>query len=69
MNAHPGSQKGFMLVEVLVGIAVFVIVALSIFNAYIKAMETVRLAKFKITTTALANEQKESGRGEERVFT
>jgi type II secretory pathway pseudopilin PulG len=55
------SQKSkvnsFTLVEVLVGIAVFIIIAVSVYQAYARAMEAVRLLRIKTDAIALANEQ------------
>jgi prepilin-type N-terminal cleavage/methylation domain-containing protein len=50
-------QKGFTLVEILVGTAVFVILAMSVYQAFTTTMNVVRLSRVKITATALANEQ------------
>jgi len=57
MSFFSASSKGFSLIETIVGVAVFVIIIASLFNAYLKIMGTVRLARLKITATALANEQ------------
>lgn len=62
MNFRPSLQKGFTLVEALVGAAVFVIIAVSVISAYVKVMEAVRVSRVKITATALANEQFEIAR-------
>ena len=62
MNFRPSLQKGFTLVETLVGVAVFVIIAVSVISAYVKVMEAVRVSRVKITATALANEQFEIAR-------
>jgi prepilin-type N-terminal cleavage/methylation domain-containing protein len=51
------SQKGFSLIETLVGITVFVIIAVSVYQSYVMAMEAVHVLRLKITATALANEQ------------
>ncbi len=50
-------QKGFSLIEVLVGVAVFIIIAFSVYQGYVQAMKAVRLSRLKITAAALANEQ------------
>lgn len=62
MDFRLTSQRGFTLVETLVGIAVFVIIGVSIFNAYVKVIEVVRVSRVKIAATALANEQFEIAR-------
>ncbi len=51
------SEKGFSLVEAIIGTAVFVILALSVYQAFTTTMDVVRLSRVKITATALANEQ------------
>jgi len=51
------SQKGFTLIESLVGIAVFMIIAVSVYQAFIVTMNAVRVSRLKVTATALANEQ------------
>ena len=50
-------HRGFTLVESLVGAAVFMIIAVSVYQAYAAAMDAVRVSRLKITATALANEQ------------
>ncbi len=49
--------SGFTLVEALVGAAIFLILALSVYQAYQATMDVIRLSRIKITATALANEQ------------
>jgi type II secretory pathway pseudopilin PulG len=51
------NRLGFTLVEGLVGAAVFVILALSVYRAYTSTMDVVRLSRVKIAATALGNEQ------------
>ncbi len=51
------SQKGLSLIEAIVGVAVFVIIAVSVYQAYAMVMEAVHVSRLKITATALANEQ------------
>jgi len=48
---------GFTLVEALVGTAVFIILAMSVYQAYLTTINTIRLSRTKITASALANEQ------------
>lgn len=50
-------QRGFTLIESLVGVAVFMIIAVSVYQAYAATMNAVRASRLKITATALANEQ------------
>lgn len=52
-------QKGFTLIESLVGVAVFMIIAVSVYQAYAAVMNASRVSRLKITATALANEQLE----------
>jgi type II secretory pathway pseudopilin PulG len=52
-------QKGFTLVEAIVGIAVFMIIAVSVFQAYVQAMQAVQVSRIKIDAIALADEQLE----------
>jgi prepilin-type N-terminal cleavage/methylation domain-containing protein len=53
------SQKGFTLIESLVGVAVFMIIAVSVYQTYAALMNASRVSRLKITATALANEQLE----------
>ena len=53
-NIH---QKGFTLIETLVGTAVFVLVALSAYKAFGVLMDTVSASRAKIIATSLANEK------------
>jgi len=57
MNFPPAPQKGFSLIEALVGVAVFVIIAVSVYQAYVMVIDAVRVLRLKTTATALANEQ------------
>lgn len=50
-------RQGFSLVECLVGIAVFMIIALSVYQVYMKVFDAVRISRLKITAAAFANEQ------------
>ncbi len=50
-------QKGFTLVELIVGIAVFLLIIVSVYNSYISIMEVVETSKTKIIGTDLVNEQ------------
>jgi len=51
------NQNGFSLIEALVGVAVFVIIAVSVYQAYVMVIDAVRVLRLKTTATALANEQ------------
>jgi len=57
MSSSTYSQKGFTLIESLVGVAVFMIIAVSVYQAYATNLNAVRLSRLKITSTALGNEQ------------
>jgi len=57
MSFASNSQKGFSLIEALVGVAVFVIIAVSVYQAYVMVIDAVRVLRLKTTATALANEQ------------
>ena len=51
------SQKGFTLIEALVGVAVFVIITTSVYQAYVTTLNIVHTSRLKVSATALANEQ------------
>src|SRR3989338_2489817 len=55
-------QKGVTLVESLVGVAVFMIIAASVYQAYSVTMSAIRNSRVKIAATALANEEFEIAR-------
>lgn len=55
-------HNGFTLVEVLVGAAVFLIVALAAYNGYIGLFRLINASQTKITALNLANEQFEIAR-------
>ena len=61
VKAKPCHRKnsGFSLIESLVGVAVFVIIAVSVYQSYAKVTDVVRVSRLKITAAALANEQLE----------
>lgn len=50
-------QKGFTLIETVVGSAVFLIVALSAYGAFGVLMDTTQASRIKVTATELANER------------
>jgi type II secretory pathway pseudopilin PulG len=56
------TQNGFTLVDVLVGVAVFMIIAVGVYQAFSVLMNAQNVSRLKITTTALANEQFEIAR-------
>lgn len=51
------SVSGFTLVEALVSTAIFALLVVSVYQAYLVTMDVVRLSRIKVTATALANEQ------------
>ncbi len=51
------THTGFTLIEALIGTAIFITLAMSVYQAYLVTMNTVRLSRTKITASALANEQ------------
>ena len=57
LKRNYGKQKGFTLVETLVGSAVFVLLALSGYKAFSVLMEAVAVSQAKIVATALSNEK------------
>ncbi|MDB5266727.1 MAG: hypothetical protein JWN89_542 [Parcubacteria group bacterium] len=50
-------QRGFTLVEILVGVTIFVIVAMAIYQSYASVYATVSSSHFKILASDLANEE------------
>jgi len=50
-------NSGFGLVEVLVGVAIFVAISVAAYGGYVKILEGVQVLKIKNTATNLANEQ------------
>lgn len=57
MDFFSSEKKGFTLIETLVGAAVLIVIALSVYITYAKTMDAVRYTRLKITAAALANEQ------------
>lgn len=51
------NSRGIGLVESIVGIAVFLIIAVSVYQTYAKIFDFVRLSRVKLAAAALANEQ------------
>jgi len=54
--------RGFTLVEVLVGAAVFLVISLAAYNSYISLFHLINLSQYKVMAVALANEQFEIAR-------
>lgn len=52
-------RAGSGLVEVLVGVVIFLLIALSGYRGYLRLLEVVQLSRLKITAVALLNEQAE----------
>jgi len=55
-------SRGFSLVEIVVGTAVFLTIAIASYNAYISLFKLVDLSQYRVLATALANEQFEIAR-------
>jgi Tfp pilus assembly protein PilV len=53
------SSRGFGLVETLVGVAVFWVIALTVYQVYTRLFEGANFSETKIIAAALANEQVE----------
>jgi len=51
------NEKGFSLVEAIIGITLFLILTLSIYGAYTSLINVVRISRLKISATFLSNEQ------------
>ncbi|HVS79582.1 MAG TPA: prepilin-type N-terminal cleavage/methylation domain-containing protein [Candidatus Paceibacterota bacterium] len=58
-SPKPKFTTGFTLVELLVGSAVFLIVALSVYQSYTSIYRTVEASRYKVDAAALANEELE----------
>jgi prepilin-type N-terminal cleavage/methylation domain-containing protein len=58
-NKKNSTNKGFTLIETLVGTAIFLLLVISVYQAYLVTIQVIRTAQIKITATALANEQLE----------
>jgi type II secretory pathway pseudopilin PulG len=50
-------NKGLTLVEVIVGVSLFLIIALSVYNAFTTLFQVVSMTRVKIAAVSLANEQ------------
>jgi prepilin-type N-terminal cleavage/methylation domain-containing protein len=55
-------QKGFTLVEVVVGSAVFLVIAIGAYNAYVGLLGLINQGKYRVLAVSLANEQFEIAR-------
>lgn len=51
------NRSGFTLVEVLVGSAIFIVIALSAYRAFAVLMQAVNVSQAKLSATAIANEK------------
>jgi prepilin-type N-terminal cleavage/methylation domain-containing protein len=59
MKSKSKNNKGFTLVELLVGVAVFLIIVLAVYKAYTSIFSVVYTSRAKIDAVDLANEQLE----------
>lgn len=50
-------KKGFTIIESFVGVAVFAIIAVSVYQVYTAAMNNIYVSRLKVIATALATEQ------------
>jgi prepilin-type N-terminal cleavage/methylation domain-containing protein len=50
-------KKGFTLIEVIIGVAVFLLIAISVWEGFSKILQGVSILKVKNTATAIVNEQ------------
>ncbi len=55
-------SSGFGMIEVIIGTAIFLIVAVGVYSTFAKLFEVVKISHAKITAIALANEQFEIAR-------
>lgn len=51
------SKKGVGLTEAIVGVAVFLLIAVGVYQSYSKIIEVVRLSRLRATASAIANEK------------
>lgn len=54
---HLVRHRGFTIVEILVGVAIFVMIATALFTLYTRIAQSLSLARDKLTAASLANEQ------------
>ncbi|MES2215709.1 MAG: carboxypeptidase regulatory-like domain-containing protein [Patescibacteria group bacterium] len=59
---RPFSSRAFTLVEVIVGAAVFLVIALAAYNSYIGLFKLIDLGQYRVLAVSLANEQFEVAR-------
>ncbi|MEK7567599.1 MAG: carboxypeptidase-like regulatory domain-containing protein [Patescibacteria group bacterium] len=57
-----GGQGGMSLLEIIIGVSVFLIIALAVYESYAGLLNLVRISRVKITASNLANEQFEIAR-------
>lgn len=57
INLKHNTKKGFSLVELLVGVAVFSILSISVYNSYISIYNVVYTSRARLNAVDLANEQ------------
>lgn len=56
MKNFVNKQKGFSLVETLVGVAIFLIITVAVYSGYVQILRGVQILKVKNTAASLANE-------------
>lgn len=59
MQQKYNKKKGFTLVELLVGVSVFTVIVVGVYNAYMAVYQVVSISRQKIAAIDLANEQLE----------
>ncbi|MHB1316642.1 MAG: carboxypeptidase-like regulatory domain-containing protein [Minisyncoccota bacterium] len=57
MQKKINNKKGFTLVELLVGVSVFVVIVIGVYNAYMAVYSVISVSRQKIAAIDLANEQ------------
>jgi prepilin-type N-terminal cleavage/methylation domain-containing protein len=57
MTRKNNTNKGFSLVELLVGVAVFTIICISVYGAYTSIFDVVKTSRAKLDAVDLTNEQ------------
>lgn len=57
INIKKNTKKGFSLVELVVGVAVFTVICVSIYSAYTSIFDSVQTSRGKLDAVDLANEQ------------